>query len=467
MNCGASLVHQEPESQVNSDDEPSAFEQAKTESSSEKPPHETSGGEGEDGGFRTDAAMSPRSVYRNYDLYRRFFREARDGLVGFAGRLKQKGAEPLTYEDIAPSLLHAQVGFNKVEEYAKVLSTPLPDENTLRQASPMLSDLEQKQQQLLNLLEVFSEKLEAAEGQEHFKSEFARWHTKLKSHTGEVTLQAGNADEANTLWQRFRNLPSIPKIIIVGLLAVVLLVLLSPVMRVVAITVFGVSILALVVRGVQRKSIREWGIIAVASLVLIPVFGGVSGVFYGSENAPVYSDSGGSRSGSSLVAGVQEGDARFQAYELCHSYFLDELAEEFGTSEDEEEIAYVVGDEIGTARTTKEAAYAGCMGALEEEAINYLPATEENIIQLVKEEGMGEPTDEVWDGSFYVSEGVDMSEIPETDFYDKPSDLDPDHWFLVEYCSPSGELFIYSANPWTADTYQESYQFDTGGGRVC
>ncbi len=80
----------------------------------------------------------------------------------------------------------------------------------------------------------------------------------------------------------FRDLPSIPKIIIVGLLAIILLVLLSPVMRVAATATLIVSVGVLIVRGFQRKSIREWGIIAVASLILIPVFGGISAIFYDS-----------------------------------------------------------------------------------------------------------------------------------------------------------------------------------------
>lgn len=88
----------------------------------------------------------------------------------------------------------------------------------------------------------------------------------------------------------FRDIPIGAKFALagfLGILGLIILALLSPVMRVVAIIVFGVSILAMVVRGVQRKSIREWGVIAVASLVFILIFGGVSGIFYGSEDTNV------------------------------------------------------------------------------------------------------------------------------------------------------------------------------------
>ncbi len=80
----------------------------------------------------------------------------------------------------------------------------------------------------------------------------------------------------------FRNLSSVPKLIIAGLLLVLLLTVLSPVARVVAIVVFVVSAVVLTVRAIQRKPLRGWVIAVVGSLVLIPVFGGISGAIYGS-----------------------------------------------------------------------------------------------------------------------------------------------------------------------------------------
>lgn len=108
-----------------------------------------------------------------------------------------------------------------------------------------------------------------------------------------ASFSTSSSDTSGNTWKGtlsrflswFRDIPVGAKFVFVGLISIpglIILALLSPVMRVVAIVVFGMSILALVVRGVQRKSIREWGIVAVASLVLIPIFGGVSVIFYGS-----------------------------------------------------------------------------------------------------------------------------------------------------------------------------------------
>lgn len=80
----------------------------------------------------------------------------------------------------------------------------------------------------------------------------------------------------------FRNLSSLPKLILVGLLLLLLLTVLSPIARVVAIIVFVVSTIVLVVRAIQRGPIKGWGIAVVSSLVLIFVFGSISGVIYGS-----------------------------------------------------------------------------------------------------------------------------------------------------------------------------------------
>ncbi len=80
----------------------------------------------------------------------------------------------------------------------------------------------------------------------------------------------------------FRDLPSVPKLVIIGLVTLVLLTLLSPLAVLVAALVFGVSIIALIIRVVQRGSVRGWGIVAVASLALTFAFGGMSDALYGS-----------------------------------------------------------------------------------------------------------------------------------------------------------------------------------------
>ncbi len=80
----------------------------------------------------------------------------------------------------------------------------------------------------------------------------------------------------------FRNLSSVPKLILGGLLLLLLLTVLSPVARVVAIIAFVVSAIVLTVRAIQRGPIKGWGIAAVTSFVLIFVFGGISSLIYGS-----------------------------------------------------------------------------------------------------------------------------------------------------------------------------------------
>lgn len=81
----------------------------------------------------------------------------------------------------------------------------------------------------------------------------------------------------------FKNLPSIPKFVILGIVALILLVALSPVAMVVAGLVLTVSVIVLLYQAVQRKPIQIWGIVAVSSLVLMFVFSGMSGALYGTS----------------------------------------------------------------------------------------------------------------------------------------------------------------------------------------
>jgi hypothetical protein len=80
----------------------------------------------------------------------------------------------------------------------------------------------------------------------------------------------------------FRDLSSIPKLIIVGLVLLVLLILLSPVAAIICALLLGVSIIALIIRVVQRRSVKNWAIVAVASVVLVLTFGATSDALYGS-----------------------------------------------------------------------------------------------------------------------------------------------------------------------------------------
>jgi zinc-ribbon domain len=79
----------------------------------------------------------------------------------------------------------------------------------------------------------------------------------------------------------FRDLPGIAKLIIVGLVLLVLLILLSPVAVIVAALLLGVSIIALIIRAAQKRSIKNWGIVAVTSVVLMFTFGATSDALYG------------------------------------------------------------------------------------------------------------------------------------------------------------------------------------------
>lgn len=99
---------------------------------------------------------------------------------------------------------------------------------------------------------------------------------------------ASNGDALGGLSNRvidwFRNLSSVPKLILGGLLLLLLLTVLSPIARVVAIIAFVVSAALLVIRAIQREPIKGWGIAALASFVLIFVFGGISSSVYGYGN---------------------------------------------------------------------------------------------------------------------------------------------------------------------------------------
>jgi hypothetical protein len=79
----------------------------------------------------------------------------------------------------------------------------------------------------------------------------------------------------------FRGVPGVFKLVLLGLVMLVLLVFLSPLAVLISALVLGASIIALIVRVAQRGSIRGWGIIAVASLVLMLVSGGISDSLYG------------------------------------------------------------------------------------------------------------------------------------------------------------------------------------------
>lgn len=91
----------------------------------------------------------------------------------------------------------------------------------------------------------------------------------------------------------FRNVPSVPKLVIVALVLLALLVVLSPLVQVVCIIAFLVSVAILILHGVRRRFVPRWGIVTLASLILIPVFGGISGALYGTADYRITDKEGG------------------------------------------------------------------------------------------------------------------------------------------------------------------------------
>ncbi len=107
----------------------------------------------------------------------------------------------------------------------------------------------------------------------------------------------------------FRDLSGVPKLVLVGLVALVLLVVLSPVAMVVAGVLLVVSIIALAIRIYQKGPIRNWGMVAVASVVLMFAFGGISGALYGVGFGGSSDSDSGQSSGAPEGSDPSEGEA--------------------------------------------------------------------------------------------------------------------------------------------------------------
>lgn len=306
----------------------------------------TSGGESvaEDGSRRDhhdpyeQDSGSTKSIYAEYHLHKRFFQEARDGLIRFSERLnqyeeeKEPSNERLTQNDLADPLLHSQKGMDKAEEYRETLTTPMfRNESSQREAQSMLVELREIQKDVLAFLETFWNKLEATKGHTQFKDEFASWYMdSLEPHVprdaahgegstsstherptppppssslagtlretllgwSERFSEARSGSSATTLNQLqnkainwFRSLPSTPKLVIVGLVLLLILTILSPLALVAAALLLVVSIIALIIRLTQRGHVKGWDIVAVASLVSLFVFSGISNAVYGNGSS--------------------------------------------------------------------------------------------------------------------------------------------------------------------------------------
>lgn len=118
------------------------------------------------------------------------------------------------------------------------------------------------------------------------------FRTKLRGAGGSL----GGLPRKGLEW--FRDLPAIPKMVIAGVVLLVLFTLLSPLVLIAAAILLAVSITALIIRFSRRDSVgdsvRGWGAVAVASLVMVLVFGGISNVIYGGPSETVVYEPGSS-----------------------------------------------------------------------------------------------------------------------------------------------------------------------------
>ncbi len=346
VSCGASLT---PNSQTpaNSDDAVASVGASETEEGSSR--NYSTSKDQDDG--------SAQDIYDEYALHRRFFQEARNGLIRFSERLKQGEGdrlnEHLTHKDLAGSLLYSQMGLDKTEEYKETLTAPLLRKDFSQgEVRSVLIELQKIKEEVLTSLEAFWDKLETEEGQAQFKDQFAKWYTgSLEPYMRQDVAQGGansspkqgkpqaerpmvfSADgqygsEAtmnelpNRIINWFRDLPIFPKLVLVGLLSMLLLTVLSPVALVVAIMVFVMSAVVLAIRAILREPLRVWIIAVVGSLVLIPIFGGISGAIYGggsgsgevggsesvydTSDNPNASNTGGSEANGGVAPGLEE-----------------------------------------------------------------------------------------------------------------------------------------------------------------
>ena len=85
------------------------------------------------------------------------------------------------------------------------------------------------------------------------------------------------------MFSRIATLPLWGKVLlaVVAFIALVLCIVLSPFMLYVALIVMIIAIVALIFRALRRRPLRNWGIVALTSLLLVIVFAGLSEALYG------------------------------------------------------------------------------------------------------------------------------------------------------------------------------------------
>jgi micrococcal nuclease len=86
-------------------------------------------------------------------------------------------------------------------------------------------------------------------------------------------------------FRRIAALPLMAKIVI-ALVALVVSIVASPVIAYGAALVFVVAVVALLLRAPRHRPLRSWGIVAIASLLLVVIFGSVSNALYPGLQTP-------------------------------------------------------------------------------------------------------------------------------------------------------------------------------------
>lgn len=93
----------------------------------------------------------------------------------------------------------------------------------------------------------------------------------------------------------------------------------------------------------------------------------------------------------------------------------------------------------------------------------YLPPTPEHLVAYLREEERLEVPDA---DQVQIDQYQEMPDVPATDLYGNPTDMNPSHWFSVEYCQ-NGGLQSWDVNPYAEKGYQASLTIGVGGGSAC
>ncbi len=85
------------------------------------------------------------------------------------------------------------------------------------------------------------------------------------------------------VFSRIAALPLAAKVLLVvaALITLALSIPLSPIVALVAFLVLLVAIFAMILRGLQRRPMRNWGLVALTSFLLVVVFSGIASALYG------------------------------------------------------------------------------------------------------------------------------------------------------------------------------------------